>query len=291
MTRNELIELIKTKKSFLCVGLDSDIAKIPPHIISKYDDPVFEFNRRIIDATSDFAVAYKPNMAFYESNGSKGWVSLEKTINYLNSSLKTSIFTIADGKRGDIGNTAKHYAKAYFDTLGFDALTVNPYMGLDSLHPYFGKPGKWAVVLGLTSNTGANDFQLWQPQVLQLLAKLGIRTGKRMHFFELVIEQCSAWGTPDNTMFVAGATQIDMLQTIRQLTPSHFLLVPGVGAQGGSLGKVARAALTSDGALLVNASRSIIFASTGENFEEAARQSAQQMQSEMQSLMQAKGIL
>lgn len=291
MTRNELIELIKKKRSFLCVGLDSDIAKIPAHIIRNFEDPVFEFNRCIIDATSDFAVAYKPNVAFYESCGSKGWASLEKTINYLNANLQGGIFTIADAKRGDIGNTAMHYAKAFYETLGFDALTVNPYMGHDSLKPYLGIPGKWAIVLGLTSNSGAKDFQLWKPQLIQLLAKMGIITGRWKHFFEIVIEQCTAWGTHENTMFVAGATNTAMLSTIRQLGPSHFLLVPGVGAQGGNLRQVANAALTNDGGLLVNASRSIIFASSGENFEEAARQSAQQMQYEMQSLLEAKGIL
>lgn len=291
MTRDELIEIIRKKKSFLCVGLDTDIDKIPVSIIKNFDDPVFEFNRRIIDATNEFAVAYKPNIAFYESQGSRGWISLEKTMEYINSTLQGSIFTIADAKRGDIGNTAAQYARAFFDTIGFDALTVNPYMGGDSLRPFLSKPGKWTIILALTSNPGAGDFQLWQPQMPQLLAKMGISTGQWKHLFELVLEQCSEWGSPENTMFVAGATQSTKLRTVRQAVPNHFLLVPGVGSQGGSLQEVADAAMTADCGLLVNVSRSIIHASFSENFEQAARQSAMQYQQKMQNIMESRHIL
>jgi len=291
MNRHELIELIKRKKSFLCVGLDTDIAKIPTHLTQGYEDPVFEFNKRIIDATYDLAVAYKPNTAFYESSGSKGWVSLEKTIEYLNTKLSGKVFTIADAKRGDIGNTAAHYAEAFFENLGFDAITVNPYMGRDSLTPYLGISGKWAIVLAITSNQGAKDFQLWQPQLPQLLSKMGINTGQWKHLFELVVEQSALWGSQENMMFVVGANQTSMLQTIRQIIPNHFLLVPGVGAQGGSLTKVAKVAMNNQCGLLVNASRSIIYASVGEDFEEAARAAAKQMQQEMQILLENKGIV
>lgn len=291
MTRNELIEIIRKKKSFLCVGLDTDIDKIPGFILKNFDDPVFEFNRRIIDSTSEFAVAYKPNIAFYESQGSRGWISLERTIEYINSTLRGNIFTIADAKRGDIGNTAAQYARAFFDTMGFDALTVNPYMGGDSLRPFLSKPGKWTIILALTSNPGAEDFQLWQPQMPQLLAKMGISTGQWKHLFELVLEQCSEWGSPENTMFVAGATHSTKLRTVRQAVPNHFLLVPGVGSQGGSLQEVADAAMTGDCGLLVNVSRSIIHASFSENFEQAARQSAMQYQQKMQNIMESRHIL
>jgi len=291
MNRSELIDLIRTKKSFLCVGLDTDIDKIPKNIKWESEDPMFEFNRRIIDATCEFAVAYKPNLAFYESQGSKGWLSLERTMEYLHAKLRGKVFTIADAKRGDIGNTSEHYARAFFEKMDFDAITLNPYMGYDSLKPFLNDTGKWAIVLALTSNPGSKDFQLWQPQVPQLLARLGIRTEQWKSLFELIVEQCLNWGTCENMMFVAGATHSGLLRVIRELAPKHFLLVPGVGAQGGSLTQVAEAVLTRDCGLLVNASRQIIYASRHDDFEDAARQSAQNIQKEMQRLLAEKEII
>lgn len=269
MTRQELISIIKKKKSFLCVGLDSEINKIPPHLLRE-EDPVFEFNRQIIDATIDYAVAYKPNLAFYESSGLKGWISLEKTISYLHMK-KDHVFLIADAKRGDIGNTSKQYAKAFFDILDVDAITVAPYMGSDSVQPFLTYQGKWIILLALTSNKGASDFQY-------------LKTGDS-HLFEEVLRTSSQWGTPDNMMYVVGATQAQQLETIRKIVPEHFLLVPGVGAQGGSLQEVARYGMTKDIGLLVNASRSIIFASNGEDFAERAGVEALKMQKEMEALM------
>jgi len=269
MTRQELINIIKRKKSFLCVGLDSEINKIPPHLLRE-EDPVFEFNRQIIDATIDFAVAYKPNLAFYESSGLKGWISLEKTISYLHMK-KDHVFLIADAKRGDIGNTSQQYAKAFFEILDVDAITVAPYMGSDSVKPFLTYPEKWVILLALTSNKGASDFQY-------------IKSGD--HFlFEQVLQTSSQWGTTDNMMYVVGATQAEQLATIRKIVPDHFLLVPGVGAQGGSLQDVARYGMTKDIGLLVNASRSIIFASNHEDFAEKAREEAMKMQKEMEALM------
>jgi orotidine-5'-phosphate decarboxylase len=269
MTRQELINIIRRKKSFLCVGLDSEINKIPPHLLRE-EDPVFEFNRQIIDATIDYAVAYKPNLAFYESSGLKGWISLEKTISYLHMK-KDHVFLIADAKRGDIGNTSQQYAKAFFEILDVDAITVAPYMGSDSVKPFLTYPEKWVILLALTSNKGASDFQY-------------IKSGD--HFlFEQVLQTSSQWGTTDNMMYVVGATQAEQLATIRKIVPDHFLLVPGVGAQGGSLQDVARYGMTKDIGLLVNASRSIIFASNHEDFAEKAREEAMKMQKEMEALM------
>jgi len=269
MTRQELISIINKKKSFLCVGLDSEISKIPQHLLNE-EDPVFEFNRQIIDATIDFAVAYKPNLAFYESSGLKGWISLERTISYLHMK-KERVFLIADAKRGDIGNTSQQYAKAFFEILDVDAVTVAPYMGSDSVSPFLTYPGKWVILLALTSNKGASDFQYIKSEDSFL--------------FEKVITASSQWGTPENLMYVVGATQASQLGTIRNLVPDHFLLVPGVGAQGGSLGEVARYGLTKDCGLLVNASRSIIFASNKEDFAEKARAEAKAMQQEMERLL------
>jgi orotidine-5'-phosphate decarboxylase len=269
MTRQELIGIINKKRSFLCVGLDSEISKIPPHLLRE-EDPVFEFNRQIIDATIDFAVAYKPNLAFYESSGLKGWISLEKTLSYLHLK-KDRVFIIADAKRGDIGNTSTQYAKAFFDILDVDAITIAPYMGSDSVQPFLAYPGKWAILLALTSNKGANDFQYLES------------SGSRL--FEHVLLSSSKWGTPDNMMYVVGATQAQQLESIRKIIPDHFLLVPGVGAQGGSLQEVARYGMTKETGLLVNASRSIIFASSKEDFAEKAREEALKMHKEMEVLM------
>jgi orotidine-5'-phosphate decarboxylase len=234
------------------------------------EDPVFEFNKAIIDATIDLAVAYKPNLAFYECDGLKGWISLEKTISYLHLH-KEEAFVIADAKRGDIGNTSSQYAKAFFEILDVDAITVAPYMGSDSVQPFLTYDGKWVVLLALTSNKGASDFQY-------------LRSGDK-NLFEHVLEQSSKWGTADNMMYVVGATQASQLETIRKIVPEHFLLVPGVGAQGGSLQEVAHYGLTKDVGLLVNASRSIIFASNGQDFAEKARLEAAKMQLEMKELM------
>ncbi|MEE4178064.1 MAG: orotidine-5'-phosphate decarboxylase [Bacteroides sp.] len=291
MNRQELIKLIREKKSYLCVGLDSDLEKIPDWLREEHDDPVYEFNRRIIDATIDLAVAYKPNLAFYESRGSEGWRSLEKTMEYLRKHPGGPVFTIADAKRGDIGNSAEQYAKAFLERLDFDSVTVNPYMGQDTLRPFLTRPGKWAIVLALTSNPGARDFQLWQPQLPMLLERMGIKTEQWKRFFELIIEQCQQWGTPENLMFVMGATRPEMLQDIRQVAPSHFFLVPGVGAQGGSLQDVSRMAMNNDCGILVNVSRNIIFASTGKNFDEKAREAALGYQKQMEFLLSEKQII
>ena len=269
MTREDLIKLIRTKQSFLCVGLDSENNKLPKHLLDA-DDPVFEFNKAIIDATIDVAVAYKPNLAFYESQGLKGWISLEKTISYLHR-YKGQAFVIADAKRGDIGNTSAQYAKAFFEILDVDAITVAPYMGSDSVQPFLSYPDKWVVLLALTSNKGASDFQYLQ-------------SGEK-HLFEHVLEASCRWGNTGNMMYVVGATQASQLEAIRRIIPDHFLLVPGVGAQGGSLTEVAHYGMTKDVGLLVNASRSIIFASSGIDFAEKAREEAIQLQEEMKHLM------
>ena len=273
MTREELFKLMNEKKSFLCVGLDSDIAKLPKHLMDS-DDPVFEFNKQIIDATIDYAVAYKPNLAFYESRGVKGMQSFEKTIKYLNK-FKEQVFTIADAKRGDIGNTSKLYAKSFFgneeEALNFNAVTVAPYMGEDSVSPFLEYKNRWVVLLALTSNKGAENFQLLQYE------------GKKL--FEHVLEKSQQWGNADNMMYVVGATQAKMLSEIRKIVPNHFLLVPGVGAQGGSLEEVAKYGMNSQIGLIVNASRNIIFASSEKDFAEKARTEAAKLQSEMKELM------
>ena len=275
MTRSALIQLIQRKQSFLCVGLDSELSKIPAHLLDT-EDPVFEFNKQIIDATIDLTVAYKPNLAFYESQGIKGWQSLEKTMQYLNR-FKDEVFTIADAKRGDIGNTSRLYAQAFLDptgTLNFDAITVAPYMGEDSVAPFLSYEDKWVILLALTSNKGAFDFQLFQNS-----------NGQKL--YQKVLEKSSKWGNEDNMMYVVGATKAEMLADIRRIIPNHFLLVPGVGAQGGSLAEVAKYGLTKDCGLLINASRSIIFASHGTDFAQKARTEALNMQQEMKVILEA----
>jgi orotidine-5'-phosphate decarboxylase len=275
MTRSALVQLIQQKQSFLCVGLDSELSKIPAHLLDT-EDPVFEFNKKIIDATVDLTVAYKPNLAFYESQGLKGWQSLEKTMQYLHC-FKDEVFTIADAKRGDIGNTSRLYAQAFLDPktskLNFDAITVAPYMGEDSVSPFLSYEDKWVILLALTSNKGAFDFQLFE-----------YASGKKL--FQEVLERASKWGNEDNMMFVVGATKAEMLAEIRKIIPNHFLLVPGVGAQGGSMAEVAKYGLTKDCGLLINASRSILFASSGINFADDARAEAFRMQQEMKEILE-----
>jgi orotidine-5'-phosphate decarboxylase len=289
MDRSALIQLIKEKRSFLCVGLDTDISKMPVSL-KKHEDPVFEFNKRIIDATYPYTAAYKPNLAFYESMGSKGWISLEKTMDYLRQK-QIKAFTIADAKRGDIGNSASHYAKAFFEVLGFDAITVSPYMGKDSVEPFLSHKGKWAIILALTSNEGSEDFQILQPQLPSLLEKLGVKTCYWKKLYELVMEKSLGWGTSENVMFVVGATQADMFSSIREIAPDAFLLVPGVGTQGGNLQDVCQHGITKDCGLLINASRSIIYASSGDDFAEAAGREAQVMQVQMEKILGERGII
>jgi orotidine-5'-phosphate decarboxylase len=272
MNSNQLFEQIRRKRSFLCIGLDSDITKIPTHLFG-YPDPLLEFNRQIIEATHDLCVAYKPNMAFYESRGFEGWVSLERTMQ----EIPQDIFTIADAKRGDIGNTSTMYAKGFFDQMNFDAITLSPYMGHDSVTPYFNFADKWAILLALTSNEGAADLQM-------------IETANGPLWQE-VLRRTSTWGTPDNMMYVIGATKADMLAKVRQTVPEHFLLVPGVGAQGGSLSEVARNGMNSKCGLLVNSSRAIIYAGDDEDFAETAREAAKTVQLEMAQLLEEAGLL
>jgi orotidine-5'-phosphate decarboxylase len=262
MNRYQLVQQIKTKRSFLCVGLDTDITKIPKHLQSQ-PNAVFEFNKAIIDATKDYCVCYKINTAFYEAMGLKGWEAMEQTVDY----IPPTHFKIADAKRGDIGNTSSQYAKAFFKTLQFDAITVAPYMGEDSIKPFMEYEDKFVIVLGLTSNKGAKDFEL---------QKMG-----EEFLYEKVIKKVSAWGTPENLMFVVGATQANEFSNIRKIIPDHFLLVPGVGAQGGSLKEVTAYGMNKDCGLLVNASRAIIYASAEENFADEAKIIAEQYQSEM----------
>jgi orotidine-5'-phosphate decarboxylase len=262
MNRLQLIQQINQKKSYLCVGLDTDITKIPKHLQS-HPNAVFEFNKQIIDATKDLCVTYKINTAFYEALGVKGWEALEQTVNY----IPKDIFTIADAKRGDIGNTSAQYAKAFFETLDFDAITVAPYMGEDSVKPFLDYENKWTIVLGLTSNTGSKDFEQ---------QKIG-----EEFLYERVLRKVSEWGTPSNLMFVVGATKAKDLAHIRKIIPEHFLLVPGVGTQGGSLEDVSKYGMNKDCGLLVNASRAIIFAGEKENFAEEAKKAAQEYQKEM----------
>lgn len=291
MNKHQLTELIRRKRSFLCVGLDSDISKIPPHLHDA-DDPVFEFNKQIIDATIDITVAYKPNLAFYESRGLAGWQSLERTINYLNT-FGDDVFKIADAKRGDIGNTSRQYAKAFFETLPFDAITVAPYMGVDSVKPFLSYQGKWVILLVLTSNEGAEDFQLNQPPIPSALDRFGIRIQQysSRKLYEQVMLKAMDWADDGSMMFVVGATKAEMLQGIRKTAPGHFLLVPGVGAQGGSLEAVAEYGMTPDCGLIVNASRSIIFASNGTDFADKARNEATSMQVQMESLLKKHNVI
>ena len=272
MTRKELINQIKKKKSYLCVGLDTDLEKIPEHLL-KTEDPVFEFNKQIIDATKDFCVAYKPNIAFYECLGTKGWMSLEKTLKY----IPKDIFTIADAKRGDIGNTSKMYAKTFFEQYDFDAVTVAPYMGKDSITPFLEFKDKWAIVLALTSNKGADNFQLKEVQS----SKFEVQS-----LFEEVLWVSQQWGTPDNMMYVVGATQPGMFKRVRGIASDHFLLVPGVGAQGGDLKEISVNGMNKDCGILVNASRSIIYASKGVDFAEKAMLEAKALHLEMAKILE-----
>lgn len=288
MTKEELKRLIVKKQSFLCIGLDTDMDRIPALIRNSYDDPIFEFNKRIIDATIDLAIAYKPNTSFYEAHGSKGWQSLEKTAGYLKSHQGGPVFTIADAKRGDIGNTSKQYAKAFFEHMGFDAITINPYMGHDSVMPFLQYQGKWTIVLGLTSNPGAMDFQVLQPQFPLLLEKLGIKTCYWKKLYELVIEESMKWGNPDNMMFVVGATHPDMLGAVRDCAPDHYFLVPGVGAQGGNLRDIAEKLMTKDSGVIVNSSRNIIYASDQSDFDQQAHIAAKKIQMEMAEILKEK---
>lgn len=271
MTRTQLFEQIKKKQSYLCVGLDTDLEKIPKHLL-KTEDPVFEFNKQIIDATKDFCVAYKPNIAFYECLGVKGWKSLQKTVEF----IPPAIFTIADAKRGDIGNTSKMYAKTFFEHYNFDSITVAPYMGEDSVIPFLEYKDKWAILLALTSNKGASDFQLSELQTSN--------SGKRK-MFEKVILASQTWGSPENMMYVVGATKAELFKEVRTLAPDHFLLVPGIGAQGGDLKEVSKNGMNNVCGLLVNASRSILYASPGEDFADAARAEAIRIQREMEQLL------
>ncbi len=274
MTYSELIAEIKRKKSFLCIGLDTDITKIPNHLLS-FDDPVFEFNKQIIDATKDFCVAYKPNIAFYECNGPQGWESLRKTLDY----IPKNIFTIADAKRGDIGNTSTMYAKTFFQQYNFNSVTVAPYMGSDSVKPFLEFKNKWVILLALTSNPGAQDFQ-----------KSEIRSKNKEErnemLFEQVLKTSSQWGNEQNMMYVVGATRAEMFKQVRAIVPNHFLLVPGIGAQGGDLKEVCKYGLNKNCGLLINASRSIIYAGNDTGFADKAGAEAQRLQQQMEELLQ-----
>jgi orotidine-5'-phosphate decarboxylase len=267
MTKAELIQQIRLKKSFLVVGLDPDLDKLPPHLLET-EDPIFEFNKAIIDATKDLCVAYKPNTAFYECHGVKGWESLEKTINY----IPKDCFIIADAKRGDIGNTSSYYAKTFFETLPCDAVTVAPYMGSDSVKPFLNFEGKWVILLALTSNQGSLDFQFTESEGTKL--------------YEKVLKKAQEWGTDEQLMFVVGATRAEEIAKVRALAPNNFFLVPGVGAQGGSLDEVVKYGANDECGLLVNSSRGIIYASRGEDFAIAANGEALKIQSQMELYIQ-----
>ncbi|MGY6562749.1 MAG: orotidine-5'-phosphate decarboxylase [Luteibaculaceae bacterium] len=274
MQRNQLINEIKQKRSFLCVGLDTDPAKIPTHLEEDFYDPIFEFNKRIIDATKDYAVAYKPNLAFYESLGGEGYSILQRTLEY----IPDNCLIIADAKRGDIGNTSNHYAKAFFDLLNCHAITINPYMGEDSVTPFLEYKDKWAVVLALTSNKGSQNFQMQKLENGQFL-------------FEKVLEDCANMGSDENVMFVVGATHPEMFAKVRKIVPNHFLLVPGVGAQGGDLESICAHGLNSDCGLLVNVSRALIYASDKMDFPLVAQQKAKEIQQQMEKILLEKGII
>jgi orotidine-5'-phosphate decarboxylase len=269
MTYSQLSDNITRKRSFLCIGLDTEIEKIPSFLLNE-EDPVFEFNRRIIDATHEYTIAYKPNVAFYECYGSKGWLSLESTVRYIKTNYP-DIFVIADAKRGDIGNTSKMYAKAFLENMPFDAITVAPYMGEDSVAPFLSYKDKWVVLLALTSNKGADDFQYHNEDGIKL--------------FERVLSVSQKWGTINNLMYVVGATRAEMIKDIRKIIPDHFLLVPGVGAQGGSLEEVAKYGMNSKCGLLVNSSRGIIYAGSSDNFDKVAGEKAREMQLEMEKYL------
>jgi orotidine-5'-phosphate decarboxylase len=275
MDHSQLFEKIKRKRSFLCVGLDTEIDKIPSSLL-KENDPVFEFNKRIIDATHKYSVAYKPNVAFYECYGAQGWNSLEKTVKYIKENWP-EIFVIADAKRGDIGNTSKMYSKAFLENMPFDAITVAPYMGEDSVIPFLSYKDKWVVLLALTSNKGADDFQYHNEDGIRL--------------FERVLSVSQKWGTVDNIMYVVGATRAEMLKDIRKIVPDHFLLIPGVGAQGGSLEEVSKYGMNTKCGLLVNSSRGIIFADNSENFDKVAGEKAYELQIEMEKHLSERNLI
>jgi orotidine-5'-phosphate decarboxylase len=277
MKKEDLLIQIKTKRSFLCIGLDTDIQKIPKFLL-KSEDPIFEFNKKIIDATNSYCVAYKPNIAFYESLGINGWKALEKTINYINSSFP-EIFTIADAKRGDIGNTSSMYAKAYFETLNFDSITINPYMGKDSVEPFLEYKNKHTILLALTSNVGAFDFQT--KNIVDNSNKL----------YEEVIKTSTSWENSNQLMYVVGATKASYLKEIRNIVPNNFLLIPGVGAQGGDLKEVCDNGLNNEVGLLINSSRSIIYASNDTNFDIDAAKNAQEIQSQMGDILSYRGLV
>ncbi len=266
MNRQQLVEQVLAKNTFLCVGLDTDTKKIPQHLASE-DDPVFAFNKAIINATAPYCVAFKPNLAFYESNGVKGWQSLEKTVRYLRANYPRH-FVVADAKRGDIGNTSAMYARTFFEEMDVDSLTVAPYMGEDSVRPFLAYEGKWVILLALTSNKGSRDFQLTED-----------KDGEPL--FEKVLRKSQEWGDKNNMMYVVGATQGRMFEQVRRIAPDHFLLVPGVGAQGGSLEEVCRYGMTRECGLLVNSSRAIIYADSTERFAEAAAEAARAVQAQM----------
>jgi orotidine-5'-phosphate decarboxylase len=275
MDHSQLFKKITEKRSFLCVGLDSEIEKIPSFLL-KAKDPVFEFNKLIIDSTCKYAVAYKPNVAFYECNGPKGWKSLESTLMYIKKNYP-GILVIADAKRGDIGNTSKMYAREFFERMNFDAITVAPYIGKDSITPFLEYNNKWVIILALTSNKGADDFQYHNEDGIRL--------------FERVLTVSRKWGSINNLMYVVGATRAEMLKEIRQIVPEHFLLVPGVGAQGGSLKEVAKYGLNSKCGLLVNSSRGIIFADNTENFAKIAGEKAAEIQKEMEQYLSERNLI
>lgn len=275
MNRKELIEQIKTKRTFLCVGLDTDIKKIPEHLLND-SNPIFTFNKAIIDATAPYCVAYKPNLAFYEAFGVKGMIAFEETIKYIKENYPNH-FIVADAKRGDIGNTSAMYARTFFEEYDVDSLTVAPYMGEDSVTPFLGYKDKWVILLALTSNKGSHDFQLTADN-----------NGKRL--FEKVLETSQQWGNSDNMMYVVGATQGKMFEDIRKIVPNHFLLVPGVGAQGGSLEEVCKYGMNGDCGLLVNSSRGIIYASSGNNFAEVAKEKAKELMVQMDTELKKHGI-
>ncbi len=268
MNRAQLVASIVEKRSYLCVGLDTDPQRIPKFLWDS-DDPIFEFNKAIIDATKDYCVAYKPNMAFYEAQGLAGWVSLQKTLEY----IPNHLFTIADAKRGDIGNTSKRYAQGFFEAMDFDAITVAPYMGADSVQPFLDFEDKWVILLALTSNQSANDFQ-----------QVKLATGEKL--YQRVLKTSRDWGSDQNMMFVVGATQTESLADIRNIIPHHFLLIPGIGAQGGDLEQVSRIGFNTECGILINASRSIIYASSGEDFAQAAAHEALNLQAQMAELLE-----
>lgn len=277
MNKQQLIQNIKARKSFLCVGLDTDTKKIPAHLLTE-EDPIFAFNKAIIDATADYCVAYKPNLAFYECDGLKGYEAYEKTVAYLKENYPNH-FIIADAKRGDIGNTASMYARSFFEEQDVHALTVAPYMGEDSVTPFLAYEGKWVILLALTSNKGSLDFQLMEDK----------ETGERL--FEKVLRRSQEWGNDENMMYVVGATRGQLFEDIRKIVPNHFLLVPGVGAQGGSLTEVCKYGINKECGLLVNSSRAIIYADKTENFAAVAREEARKVQEEMAAELVKYGIL